>query len=336
LDVDTVAGSSSDGNGVFEPNETVDVDPYWKNDGGSSYDLNGDTSAAAGPAGGVYSITDSVAAYGVVGAGASVSCAPDPYAVFAAATGPRPASHWDMTVTETLSHPTTSPKVWTLHLGDSFSDVPRSYPFYKKIETIYHNLITVGCTATEYCPTAKVPRSQMAIFIARGIAKGGGNVPTSGVWNGQPYNCTAGGVSLFSDVKPTDIFCKSVHYIAVKNVTTGCSPGRYCSADNITRAEMGIFIAKAIMAPAGGAAVPMTYGPDPVTGFSYSCDPANPNLYFNDVSVSDPFCKHVHFLWAKGIIVGCPANQYCPTTDVARDEMAKFLTNAFKLVLYGP
>ena len=47
---------------------------------------------------------------------------------------------------------------------------------------------------------------------------------------------------------------------------------------------MGIFIAKAIVAPAGGATVPLTYGPDPVTGFAYSCDPSSPNLYFTDVS----------------------------------------------------
>jgi hypothetical protein len=73
-----------------------------------------------------------------------------------------------------------------------------------------------------------------------------------------------------------------------------------------------------------------------VTGFSYSCDPSSPNLYFTDVSVSDTFCKHVHFLWAKGIIAGCSGNQYCPTTEVGRDEMSKFLSNAFGLLLYGP
>jgi hypothetical protein len=95
-------------------------------------------------------------------------------------------------------------------------------------------------------------------------------------------------------------------------------------------------LAKGIVAPGGGAAVPLTYGPDPVTGFSYSCNPASPNLFFTDVSTSDTFCKHVHFLWAKGVIAGCSANQYCPTLNVGRDEMSKFLGNAFALQLYGP
>jgi len=161
-------------------------------------------------------------------------------------------------------------------------------------------------------------------------------VPVSGMVNGKAYNCVAGGTSLFTDVSPTDVFCKSVHFLAAENVTTGCSAGLYCPADLVSRAEMAIFIAKGIVAPGGGAAVPLTYGPDPVTGFSYSCNPASPSLFFTDVSTTDTFCKHAHFLWAKGVIVGCSASQYCPTLNVGRDEMSKFLTNAFHLLLYGP
>ena len=214
--------------------------------------------------------------------------------------------------------------------------MPRSQLFYNKIETIFHNAITVGCTATAYCPSDKVPRSQMAIFIARGIAEGGANVPDSGTLNGQPYNCAPGGVSLFADVAPTDIACKSVHFIAVQNVTSGCASALYCGADNVRRAAMAIFMAKAIVAPQGGPAVPLTYGPDPVTGLSYSCDAGAPALHFTDIAASDSFCKHAHYLWAKGIVAGCAANLYCPLGEVGRDEMAKFLANAFDLKLYGP
>ena len=51
---------------------------------------------------------------------------------------------------------------------------------------------------------------------------------------------------------------------------------------------------------------------------------------------TDSFCKHVDYLWAKGIIGGCSATQYCPADPVTRDAMAKFLGNAFALQLYGP
>ena len=80
----------------------------------------------------------------------------------------------------------------------------------------------------------------------------------------------------------------------------------------------------------------MTYGPDPVTGLSYSCNSGSPNVHFTDVPVTDTFCKHVHFLWARGIIAGCTSTTYCPTGTVSRDQMAKFLVNAFALSLYGP
>jgi len=90
------------------------------------------------------------------------------------------------------------------------------------------------------------------------------------------------------------------------------------------------------VAPAGGGGVPATYGPDPVTGYSYSCSAGSPNVHFTDVPVTNTFCKHVHYLWARGMITGCSGSTYCPADPVTRDTMAKFLSTAFKLSLYGP
>jgi hypothetical protein len=95
-------------------------------------------------------------------------------------------------------------------------------------------------------------------------------------------------------------------------------------------------VARAVVAPELGTAVPLTYGPDPVTSLSYSCDPANPKTHFDDVPASSPFCKHAHFLWAKGVITDCGTASYCPNDPVTRDAMAQFLTNGFGLNLYGP
>jgi hypothetical protein len=99
---------------------------------------------------------------------------------------------------------------------------------------------------------------------------------------------------------------------------------------------MAAFVAKVLVQPEGDAAVPLTYGPDPVTGLSYSCDPASPNVHFTDVPDSNPLCKQANYLWARGIIAGCSATEYCPTGEVTRDQTAKFLVNTFKLKLYGP
>jgi len=129
------------------------------------------------------------------------------------------------------------------------------------------------------------------------------------------------------------MFCKHIHFMARQNVDLGCDPRGYCPGDKLTRLQMAAFVAKALVQPGGDAAVPMSYQ-DPVTGFSYSCDPESPNAHFTDVPITDPLCKDANYLWAKGVIAGCSPTEYCPAGEVTRDQMAKFLVNAFKLTLY--
>jgi hypothetical protein len=322
-------------NGVIEPGETVAVEPKWKNTLEGTLTLTGTGSDLKGPAGGTYTFDDTTADYGSLDEGDSADCqtaSGNCYRVTISGA-PRPATHWDATFLETLSNDLS--QTWKLHVGESFTDVPTSQPFYRAIESVLHAGITTGCTTTTYCPGTPVTRSQMSLFLARGVA-GGNPLPTTGTVGGNPYNCVAGGASLFTDVPPTDIACRSVHYVASQNVASGCSPTTYCPTPSVTRLEMAAFVARAAVAPGGGAAVPLTYGPDPVTGFSYSCDAASPSIHFTDVPASVGFCKHAHYLWARGIISGCGATTYCPGDPVTRDTMAKFLSNAFAVKLYGP
>ncbi|MGE5279084.1 MAG: S-layer homology domain-containing protein [Acidobacteriota bacterium] len=330
--------ASSNGNGVLEPGETVSVEPSWTNrlQTGSPLAITATASALTGPPGGAYTLDDTSADYGSVGFGASADCrtaTANCYQVTVSGS-PRPATHWDASFREDLS--IGFAKNWRLHVGGSFTDVPGTNPFYKKIETLLHNGITAGCAPTSYCPSDPVSRGQMSLFVARGIAGNPVAIPAQGSVGGNPYNCGAGGVSLFSDVAPTDVFCKSVHYIAARKVTLGCSATAYCPGETVTRRQMAAFVAKAIPPPPTAIVVPIAYGPDPVTGRSYSCEVGNSNTFFTDVPASDPFCKHVHFLWARGIIAGCGATLYCPDDAVTREAMAKFLSNAFALELYGP
>ena len=338
IDVDsrTANGTTSDANGLLEPGETVFLGPIWSNRSVFAFgDFGGTAAFFDGPPGGTYSIVDSSADYGPMPAGTFANCddgTPDACYRLSVA-GPRPSVHWDANLIEDVAFG--GSHSWTLHVGDSFSDVPRSQPFYKKIETMLHHGITLGCGGTKYCPSSPVARDQMAIFIAKALAGAGKVVPTTGVLNEKPYNCVSAGVSRFSDVLPTDPACKHIHFIASRNVTLGCNPGQYCPAQTVTRDAMASFIAKAIVAPGGGAAVPLTFS-DSGTGRSYSCDPASPNTHFTDVPPSNPFCRHIHFLWAKGIVDGCSATQYCPAASVLRDAMAKFISNGFGLQLYQP
>ena len=337
LSVDVHGIGITDLNGVFEPGEAVVVEPTWSNRETLPVDLHGSVTPTgfSGPPGPTYTLLDATAAYGGMAAGTVAGCYDgSPNACYAVqVSNGRPATHWDVTLEEDLDVP--GSQIWTLHVGDSFTDVPRSQPFYKKIETMLHNGITAGCNETQYCPATAVSRGQMAIFIAKGIAGAAEDIPTAGTLNGQPYACGPGGVSRFSDVAPTDSFCRHAHYIGSQNVTLGCSASTYCPGQTVTRDAMASFIAKAIVAPGGGAAVPLTYT-DPVTSRSYSCTAGGPHIHFTDVPPSSPFCKHIHYLWAKGIVDGCTATTYCPSAPVARDAMAKFIANGFGLQLYGP
>jgi len=349
MDLHSGSGTISNLNGVLEPGETAVFESAWSV-GETSLRLDssvtGSFSNFTGPSGAIYLLPGASAGYG----------SPPPPLKFAsrgsrdcydftgncaivavAASGPRPAMHWDASVQEDISvgSGVRGSHSWKIHIGNSFSDVPPSQPFYKKIETLLHAGVSTGCGGTKYCPGDPVRRDQMAIFIARSLAGSADGIPSSGTFEGAGYNCTAGGTSLFLDVAPTDAFCRHVHYLAALGVTTGCQTAHYCPADEITRDAMASFIAKAAVAPEGGAAVPISYT-DPGTALSYSCDASSPNIHFTDVPPSNPFCKHIHYLWARGIVSGCTAAAYCPTQLVLRDAMAKFLSNGFGLQLYGP
>ncbi len=345
LGIDTRVGSGtvSDANSVLEPGERVVVEPAWQNMAETPIALSGTASNFTGPSasGVVYTLNDTSASYGTANANTTPNCfdaTGNCYQAQIAGGGNapqvRPSTHWDATFQEAVTGGQN--KTWTVHVGDSFADVPRSYLFYRRIETLLHSGITAGCSTTNYCPDDSVNRGQMAIFVARALAGGSANVPVSGEVNGQGYNCIAGtsGASIFTDVFPTDIFCRHVHYIATQNVTLGCSATQYCPAGTISRIEMAAFIAKAIVAPGGGAAVPITYT-DPVTGFSYNCN-SGQGSHFTDVPSSNGFCKHVNYLWAKAIVTGTGQFTYGPTLAVTRGAMARFLSNAFNLLLYGP
>jgi hypothetical protein len=218
------------GNGVYEPNETVEVAPSWMNTGATAAAFSGVLTNHTGPPGAVYTIPDGAADYGTVAVGATASCTDtgNCYSVNNS-TAARPATHWDSTADEAVS-PGGVTRTWTLHIGNSFSDVPESNPFYRFIETLLHNGVTGGCTATEYCPSASTSREQMAVFAL--VAKEGlGYAPPACVPPNQ-----------FDDVPETSPFCRWIEELANRGVVSGCGGGNYCPLDPVTREQMGVFI----------------------------------------------------------------------------------------------
>lgn len=117
-----------------------------------------------------------------------------------------------------------------------------------------------------------------------------------------------GTVQAFTDVPITDYYFDGVDLLKQTGVTTGCGAATYCPSQNVTRAQMAVFLVRAI------------YGSNP---FSASNTP-----YFQDVPPSAFGFADIQKLYELGITTGCGVGLYCPNNSVTRDQMAVFLIRA--------
>ncbi len=308
VDAHAAAGTTSNANGVWEPGEFVEISPSWKNNQGSDQPLTGAGASLTGSSnnGTFYNLSDTTADYGTITSGTAGGChgaTGDCYV--AGVTNTRPTAHWDATFEETLS--TGLEKLWKLHIGNTFPDVPVSNPFYAYVENLIHNGVTGGCGGGNYCPGNSVTRAQMAVFLLKGK-------------HGSPYippACTG----TFGDVScaNTDFAVDWIEQLAGEGITGGCGGGDYCPNSAVTRAQMAIFLLKAEHGSG--------YTPPACTGI------------FPDVPCSPVPAFAVDWieqLFHEGITGGCTGGNYCPANPVLRSQMAVFLDKTFRLALYGP
>ncbi len=105
------------------------------------------------------------------------------------------------------------------------------------VDEFYNEGLTTGCATNplRFCPTNDVTRQEMAVFILRALHGGSYSPPvTSGIFADMPV--------------PGDEWMESwVDEFYNEGITTGCatSPLRYCPTNNVTRAEMAVFIDRA-------------------------------------------------------------------------------------------
>ena len=126
--------------------------------------------------------------------------------------------------------PSTAQKTWTLHIGDSFTDVPPSSPFYRFVETILHKNVTGGCTPTTYCPATPPRREQMAVFVLLS-KEPPGYVPPA-----------CGDAGMFSDVPVLQPLLPVDRGAAARGVVAGCGDGTLLPAAPATREQMAVFL----------------------------------------------------------------------------------------------
>ena len=281
---------------------TVDMNASWRNRNGASQTFSGVLVNLTGPMPATYTIVDGNTNYGNVANNALGACTTNCFRVGVSSTRPPGAQHWDATVIETITPLAQGQqKKWTLHIGDSFTDVPRG-GFYKFVETLLHYSITGGCGATTYCPTTATTRDQMSVFVL--AAKEGAGF--------APRACTT---PVFSDVPASSPFCPFIEELARRGVVGGCGGGRYCPADAVTREQMAVFTLRTL----DPALVP----------------PLCTTPVFADVPATSPFCRWIEELARRHVVSGCGMGNYCPTSPVTREQMGVFISATFGFVLYG-
>ncbi len=123
--------------------------------------------------------------------------------------------------------------------------------------------------------------------------------------------------SSFADVSPTQWAWSSIELLAANGITSGCASLSFCPEGEVTRAQMAVFLIRAVH----GAA----FVPPPATG-----------TRFNDVPANYWAAAFIEQLAADGITTGCGLGGFCPELPVSRAQAAVLLLRALRGPLYIP
>ena len=136
---------------------------------------------------------------------------------------------------------------------------------------------------------------------------------------GPTATLTRGWFADFLDVPGSSPYHAPVETISRDGITSGCGGGNYCPTASITRAQMAVFLLRALH---GGA-----YVPPPASG-----------TVFADVGAGDFAANWIEQLYTEGVTGGCATNplRYCPNNPVTRGQMSAFLLKIYHGNGYAP
>lgn len=201
---------------------------------------------------------------------------------------------------------------YTIRQGAEFADVSINHQFHDFIGKIYAAGITGGCSGgggslRNFCPGDNVPRWQMAVFLISSL----GIVPPAGQPNPFPADVVAPNPPSVPGTPGYDFIIE----LWRRGITSGCAAQSFCPHNLVTRAEMAVFIERAI-----GVTSPPQLTPQ----------------IFTDVppGFGGVFYDYINDFFRRGFTSGCFFNQqtgergYCPSSNISRGEMAVFLSRA--------
>lgn len=179
------------------------------------------------------------------------------------------------------------------------SPTPVPMQFHADISKIFARGVTLGVGNNNYGPSSNVTRLQMAIFLTRML----------GVTDLPDAPQRFADMPLPADPNAREGY-RAVEYLARIGVTQGCGGGLFCPNGEVTRAEMAVFIIRAL-----GIHNPPTPPPTP----------------FSDVPATYWAAPFIAEMQRLSISNGCGGGKFCPEAKVTREQMARFLRVAFRL-----
>ncbi len=186
-----------------------------------------------------------------------------------------------------------------------FSDIAGDCWAWDAILACYTVGLVEGYPDGYYRPASSVTRDQMAVYIARAVAGGDASVPPG------PE------ATSFSDVGIEHWAYDHIEYAVSQNIVEGYDDGSYQPEVEVTRDQMAVYVARALVTPSGEAGL-ADYVPS---------DPRN----FPDVTDTFWAYKHIEYCVEHGVVQGYLDGYYYPDNVVTRDQMAVYVARAFEL-----
>ncbi len=170
-----------------------------------------------------------------------------------------------------------------------FGDVEGDDWYSNAVTALDGNKVFAGTECGDgFCGDEPIDRYTMAVWIVR-VVDGADPAPVT--------------VTRFADVDASGFYARFVERLAELGVTTGCGDGsNYCGDEQVTRAQMAVFLVRAFKLAAGSDAG------------------------FTDVKSGDWYFEAANSLAASGVTAGCGnGNGFCPDTITTRAHIAVFL-----------
>ncbi len=184
----------------------------------------------------------------------------------------------------------------------NFPDVPEGYWAYSQIMSCVDAGV-VGGYADGYRPEETVNRAQMAVYISRALVGGDANVPPGPA------------IPSFPDVPAGYWAYRYIEYAKTASIVHGYRDG-YHPEETVNRAQMAVYVARAIVNPTGDA------------GLAGYTPPSTPT--FPDVPTDFWAYKYIEYCKAQGVVGGY-GDGYRPGEPVTRAQMAVYVARAFQL-----